>query len=50
MCLLIFSSFVVFFGQLIVVLEFFSNVVDGVKGKTSKKKESWIFEEKGERP
>ena len=36
MYFLIYSSFVVAFGQLIVVIEFFSNVVDGVKGKNSK--------------
>ena len=46
MCLLIYSSFVVSFGQLIVVLAFLSNVIDGVERKISKKKESWILKKK----
>ena len=37
MYLLIYFSFVVAVGQLIVALEFFSNVIDGIKLETVKK-------------
>ena len=44
MCLLIYSAFVVSFGQLIVVLAFFSNVIDGVERKNQQKEGVVDFE------